>query len=372
MEPKALANLNGTLVPSGSGSSTTTVTNSTTKITTTTTTTTTNSFSSSTTTRPSQQPTTPGNTTSTGRSKRRSSSLWVRTPPSPDASSSSPNGGDNRRVSDSILAMSTSINTQPHQTQAGEEEEEEEREWTTLSPIPKTPAPEHVARLAANLSPASSTVTDFADLNNMGVDGMDDGGGFLIPADEAGHIETDFLRDAMPEHHGHTHGHGHNSTSLAERGAMTCPPKPSLSYAVPSVPAPPQSRGRSLFSMSVGSAGLPSVDEMDIDTTTTNNHNGEGSSNSMSGPPAMVSSTMAGTYGLLRDNRERNLGVMMRLNAARRKSLQFAPKVGSPLARSWTGRNGNNNNNNGGRGAGVGGGGGGGVGGGTTGAGTAQ
>ncbi|KAK3951791.1 hypothetical protein QBC32DRAFT_362353 [Pseudoneurospora amorphoporcata] len=347
MEPKALANLNGTLVSSssGSGSSTTTITNSTTKTTTTTTTTTTNSFSSSTTTRPSQQPTTPGNTTSTGRSKRRSSSLWVRTPPSPDASSSS--GPDNRRVSDSILAMST--NTQPHETQ---EEEEEEREWTTLSPIPKTPAPEYVARLAANLSPASSTTTDFA-----GVDDIDVDGGFLIPADEAGH-EAEFLREAMPE----SHGHGHD---LHAGGAMTCPPKPSLSHAVPSTG---RAGGRSLFSVSVGpGSALPSLDEMDVDTTEA----GTSSTTSMSRPPAVVSSsTMAGTYGLLRDNRERNLGVMMRLNAARRKSLQFAPKVGSPLARSWTGGNNNHNNNNGNGGGAGGVGGVGSVGGGTTGAGT--
>lgn len=37
--------------------------------------------------------------------------------------------------------------------------------------------------------------------------------------------------------------------------------------------------------------------------------------------------------GLLR--REKDEGVLMRLMAARRKSLQFAPKIGSPLARAW-------------------------------------
>lgn len=37
--------------------------------------------------------------------------------------------------------------------------------------------------------------------------------------------------------------------------------------------------------------------------------------------------------GLL--ERKKDEGVMMRLMAARRKSLQFAPKVGSPLARAW-------------------------------------
>lgn len=34
-------------------------------------------------------------------------------------------------------------------------------------------------------------------------------------------------------------------------------------------------------------------------------------------------------------NGAKDEGVMMRLIAARRKSLQFAPKIGSPLARSW-------------------------------------
>lgn len=220
-----------------------------------------------------------------------------------------------------------------------EDDEEEEREWTTLSPIPKTPAPEHVARLAANLSPASST-TDFGD-----VDGDIDDEGFLIPADEQGH-EAEFLREAMPEHH-----------NLHQGGAMTCPPKPSLSYAVPNTSTSNPSTGRAgrgLFSKSIGPGstlpGLP--EEMEID-------GGQGMSSSSvvggklsGGIP--LSSTMAGTIGLLRggDNRERNLGVMMRLNAARRKSLQFAPKVGSPLARSWTGNQGNNNGNGGAGGAG--------------------
>ncbi|KAJ4413531.1 hypothetical protein N0V85_003533, partial [Neurospora sp. IMI 360204] len=292
MEPKALANLNGTLVPSGSSSGSgcsTTTTTSTTKTTTTTTTTTTNSFSSSTTTGQTQQqhPTTPGNTTNTGRSKRRSSSLWVRTPPSPDASSSSP-GGDNRHVSDSILAMSTT--TRPQEAEQAEEEEEE-REWSTLSPIPKTPAPETVARLAANLSPASSTDYGHGHGDNDEVDS----GSFLIPADEAGH-EAEFLREAMPEGHGH---------GLHAGGAMTCPPKPSLSYAVPTT-----TRGTSLFSMSVGSSsGLLALDEMDIDGGNTAGA-GEGSSSSSSGLSGPPLSTMAGTMGLLRggDNRERNLG----------------------------------------------------------------
>jgi hypothetical protein len=34
-------------------------------------------------------------------------------------------------------------------------------------------------------------------------------------------------------------------------------------------------------------------------------------------------------------SKEKDERVLMRLMAARRKSLQFAPKVGSPLARTW-------------------------------------
>lgn len=34
-------------------------------------------------------------------------------------------------------------------------------------------------------------------------------------------------------------------------------------------------------------------------------------------------------------SREKDDNVLVRLMAARRKSLQFAPKIGSPLARAW-------------------------------------
>lgn len=37
--------------------------------------------------------------------------------------------------------------------------------------------------------------------------------------------------------------------------------------------------------------------------------------------------------GLLSDHKDQN--VMMRLMAARRKSLQFAPKIASPLSKAW-------------------------------------
>lgn len=39
--------------------------------------------------------------------------------------------------------------------------------------------------------------------------------------------------------------------------------------------------------------------------------------------------------GILGQPKEKDESIMMRLMAARRKSLQFAPKVGSPLAKTW-------------------------------------
>ena len=49
-------------------------------------------------------------------------------------------------------------------------------------------------------------------------------------------------------------------------------------------------------------------------------------------PPKPSSCQQLGE-GILR--KEKDQGVMMRLMAARRKSLQFAPKIGSPLAKAW-------------------------------------
>jgi hypothetical protein len=34
-------------------------------------------------------------------------------------------------------------------------------------------------------------------------------------------------------------------------------------------------------------------------------------------------------------SREKDEGLIQRLMAARRKSLQFAPKIGSPLSKAW-------------------------------------
>lgn len=49
-------------------------------------------------------------------------------------------------------------------------------------------------------------------------------------------------------------------------------------------------------------------------------------------PPKSTSAYSVLGEGVLK--REKDEGVLMRLMAARRKSLQFAPKVGSPLARA--------------------------------------
>jgi len=108
-------------------------------------------------------------------------------------------------------------------------------EWGLLTPVPKTPAPETVARLAAGMPPA--TPSEFGD---------DDVAAAAAAAD----------REALL--------------------MRTCPPA------------------------RTGHAG--------------------------------------GGYGALGEGvlaREKDQAVVQRLMAARRKSLQYAPKVGSPLARTW-------------------------------------
>jgi len=178
MEPRAIANLNGMLVPTpvrsvsqGSGP------------------------------RDKQSPSTPV-------SGRRSSALWIRTPED--------NSGEQDGDDDSG---------------------HEDTEWNAvLTPVPKTPAPEAVARYAANLSPAT-------------------------PSDS-----TVYGQDHMDE----------DDDEDSQRAALmtrTCPPKPAA----------------------------PTFFELGV--------------------------------GIL--SREKDESVLLRLMAARRKSLQFAPKVGSPLARTW-------------------------------------
>jgi hypothetical protein len=157
MEPKALANMNGTLVtgPTKGGSRTT--------------------------------PSTPSN--------RRQSTQWMYTPSEQD-----------------------------------EDEEMEDFEWSEaiLTPVPKTPAPEAIARYAANLDLESASADD----------------------DDDDDLDESPTKDALL--------------------MRTCPPK-------------------------------KSIREMGV--------------------------------GLLSQTKDD--GVLMRLMAARRKSLQFAPKIGSPLARTW-------------------------------------
>jgi hypothetical protein len=110
-----------------------------------------------------------------------------------------------------------------------EDEEMEDFEWSEaiLTPVPKTPAPEAIARYAANL-----------DLEMASADDDDDD------------LDESPTKDALL--------------------MRTCPPK-------------------------------KSIREMG-----------------------------AGIISQTKDD-----GVLMRLMAARRKSLQFAPKIGSPLARTW-------------------------------------
>ncbi|KAF4983302.1 hypothetical protein FDECE_17333 [Fusarium decemcellulare] len=159
MEPKALANMNGTLVTSPAKGASRTA------------------------------PTTPIN--------RRESTAWMYTPSEPD-----------------------------------EDEEMEDHDWSEaiLTPVPKTPAPEAVARYAANLAPETPSAGDYDD-----DDDLDDSP----------------TKDALL--------------------TRTCPPK-SNAYR-----------------------------EMGA--------------------------------GILRQEKDDH--VLLRLMAARRKSLQFAPKIGSPLARAW-------------------------------------
>ncbi|KAK0618396.1 hypothetical protein B0T17DRAFT_537809 [Bombardia bombarda] len=179
MEPKAIANLNGMLVP-------TPVRN-------------TNNGASSPRSSNQATPKTPTN--------RRDSGLWMHTP------------------EDDI----TRLNSLDDDGDADAIHEDAEL-TTVLTPVPKTPAPEAVARYAANLSPATPSMmeSDDEDAADMPVDPM----------------------------------------------MRTCPPKPT---------------GGKLF-------------------------------------PELG----AGVLGKEKDEK-----VLMRLMAARRKSLQFAPKVGSPLARAW-------------------------------------
>lgn len=223
MEPRAMTNMNGTLVPTpvgnnASNNTSSSTSNNTGKNTSSNTSSDSDNNSDTKSDNKSEKttsssappantstPTTPAakNTRSSG---RRTSSLWVRTP-EPEPTSA------NKEESDS------------------DKDDDEDTEWgVVLTPVPKTPAPEAIARYAANISP-----------------GLDS------PVSSIAEDEED------------------EETKRQQMLTRTCPPK------------------------------KPTFAEL-----------GE---------------------GLLA--REKDERVLMRLMAARRKSLQFAPKVGSPLARSW-------------------------------------
>ncbi|KAK3300144.1 uncharacterized protein B0H64DRAFT_7784 [Chaetomium fimeti] len=170
MEPRAISNLNGTLVQSRNG-------------------------------RNSQA----------APSNRRASGLWVRSPEKPQNDDAERDGQDKEEADD----------------------EDEEMEWSSLTPVPKTPAPEAIARYAANVSPGLTTPSS------------------------VGSVDSENTLELDEDDHG--------------RHMRTCPPK------------------RTAF--------------------------------------------VEPGHGIL--GKERDESVHMRLMAARRKSLQFAPKVGSPLAKAW-------------------------------------
>ncbi|KAK4100683.1 hypothetical protein N658DRAFT_427095 [Parathielavia hyrcaniae] len=179
MEPRAIANQNGTLVPSPTRNS-------------------------------SRGSHTAQNTPA---SNRRESSLWTL---SPSKSHADEADDDDRDA----------------------EGEEDDADWPTLSPVPKTPAPEAIARFVADVSPGATSPSN------------------------VGNVESE---DPLP-------GDGGSGGGGEELLLRTCPPPKRTTFVEP--------------------------DE-----------------------------------GIL--CKEKDQGLLMRLMAARRKSLQFAPKVGSPLARAW-------------------------------------
>ncbi|SPQ17967.1 3189078f-11c6-4b2d-b040-843fb01c3d55 [Thermothielavioides terrestris] len=182
MEPRAIANLDGILVPSSAGNS---------------------SRGSRT------APSTPAN-------NRRASALWIRSP-------------------------EVCLDDNENNDIAEDNDEHGGAKWAApLTPVPKTPAPETIARIAANLSPGSTSPSSVGSVDS----------------------EDPLARNDDSRRH-------------QEMLTRTCPPK------------------RTAF-VELGE-------------------------------------------GIL--SREKDERVLMRLMAARRKSLQFAPKVGSPLAKSWKASN---------------------------------
>jgi len=188
MEPRALANLNGMLVPTPVRNTNATTANNNTPA------------------RASAPPSTP--VANKSGSRRRESGLWMRTPE------------DNSQNSDENSFMR-------------DDDDDDDMDWNAciLTPVPKTPAPETIARYAANINPDTPTTSS---------------------------LESDDPLSAL---------------SPADIMTRTCPPK---------------------------------------------------------APSSMFRDMGAGIL-----KRDKDEGVLMRLMAARRKSLQFAPKVASPLSKSW-------------------------------------
>ncbi|KAL2199046.1 hypothetical protein P885DRAFT_67114 [Corynascus similis CBS 632.67] len=185
MEPRSIANLNGVLVPQPLR----------------------NSHGSQT------VPNTPAN-------NRRTSTLWVRSPEKIPDEDEDQDGSDDDDDDDDDY--------ENYDNGPGKN-----AQWAPLTPVPKTPAPEDIARFVANISPGSTTPSS------------------------VGSADSEDPR-----------GDDHDRQEMLLR---TCPPK------------------RTAF-VELGDSIL---------------------------------------------SKEKDERVLMRLMAARRKSLQFAPKVGSPLSKSW-------------------------------------
>lgn len=101
---------------------------------------------------------------------------------------------------------------------------------------------------------------------------------------------------------------------------------------VPKTPAP-EAIARFAANISPGSTSPSSVGSVDSDDPLTRDDGGARQELlTRTCPPKRTAFVELGDGILSREKDER---VLMRLMAARRKSLQFAPKVGSPLAKAW-------------------------------------
>ncbi|KAK4147831.1 uncharacterized protein C8A04DRAFT_8718 [Dichotomopilus funicola] len=176
-------------------------------------------------------PTTP---TNYNKRNRRDSSLWVR---SPDKSF---NMDDGSASDDSDADGDDDDDVENRNNPRNNNNQVDYTQWGPLTPVPKTPAPEAIARYVANITPGSAT-----------------------PSSVGSSVDDEKDNDDRRR----------REEMMLQR---TCPP-PKRTALVESGPVP---------------LALPL-------------------------------------------NRERDESVMMRLMAARRKSLQFAPKIGSPLSKAW-------------------------------------